>query len=283
MCKAFKLVGLQMRSWRSNPLTWLSFLLGLNFMFSPAIAYVRFAHALSQRVQIFEPFILAGSNKNTFMYIFLGVLMLLSDAPFVNDLSQNVLFRTSRRQWAGGYLFYIALCCLIYYTALLAFSILVACANGYTGNLWSYPMAQLAAGASVDSGLSFANLAFLQRFSPWQSALLTLFLQASYAFVFGAAMFILNMRFNRAVGTAIVLFLHAAGNNIILESYAANPFLSLMVHAMPAYHNVSGDTLSPYPALWMSCALWAALSGLAVWATLWRCKRFDFVTPNKNI
>lgn len=218
------------------------------------------------------------------MLIFLGVLLLLSDAPFVNDFSQSVLLRTSRMKWAAAYLLYIALCCFAYCLLLLVFSLLVAMPNAYADDVWSYPMMQLAAGrAGFVEGVSFFSVSFLQKFTPVQGGLITLAFQISYGFVLGAAMFFFNMVFHRVVGTVLALCAHVAGVIIYVEGIEVNPYLSLMIHAMPSAHNISGNPSLNVPTLRESMLLWAALALVLVLCTLLRCKRFDFMVPDRSM
>jgi hypothetical protein len=63
-----------------------------------SFGYLIYADSLKDAINVLEPFIIAGNNYNTAMFLVLGWLLVVSEAPFVNNNSLYLVYRTKKKQ-----------------------------------------------------------------------------------------------------------------------------------------------------------------------------------------
>ena len=63
-----------------------AFLLGVTLCIFPVVInYITFSRSTGYTIQIFEPYILVMSTSYQYVALILGLLLLISDAPFINN------------------------------------------------------------------------------------------------------------------------------------------------------------------------------------------------------
>lgn len=77
-------------------------------------------YANGRNVQIFEPVIIALSDPSYSIFIMLGLLLTLLDAPFINARTPYLVTRGSRKSWYSGTLFYMYTQIIVYYALIFA-------------------------------------------------------------------------------------------------------------------------------------------------------------------
>lgn len=284
--RVVRLSFLQGRALTGKPIFWMAILLSASFTLAPSLNMQRISMDCGYSMQLLEPYILCGSDYQVSMQFFLGLLLLLSDAPFIDDNIVFIGLRVSRKEWLAAQLLYIAGCCLLYHLSILLWTVIWSSQMMYIGNVWSRILIDISTSNKYYSEyhLSFANAQFLRIYSPFTGCLLTLLLQTSYGFILCSLMFLLNLRFRRSLGTMLALLTH--GVSFLLIRGGAGPFINLhfipFVHALAALHDLSGTQVN-VPSMQDSFLLWALLI-LAICAfSRLSARSLDYLAPGKNI
>lgn len=230
----------QFKGWAKSPRVYMAFLLGAALTVAPIQNYMNYAASLLAPVNIFEPFIILGSLREHMALLLLGLLLLLSDAPFVNQRTIYSMVRVSRKSWAVGMLLYIIVSATLYYLFILFFSMCYAAPHAYMGNYWSdslYTLSHLHATIShAEYGIYFPYPIVLQALNPVQSLMHTILLSVGYGTILAVIMFVLNLYKGRIVGTVAALGTHAIGYILISEALISIPKISLLANAILGYH-----------------------------------------------
>lgn len=278
------MISMQCSVWPRKPIFLLGLLLGVNFAFAPTFNFGRAALSIGASAQVFEPYILMASEAYICLPLTLGLLLMLSDAPFTSEHISCVGLRVTRVQWVAAQCLYVLISCVVYQAVILAFTLLLTAGNGYVGNVWSTALLRIAKDMNFGSryALSFSHPQFLARYAPHQALAISFALQTAYGFVLSMAMFFLNLMFHRGVGIAAALLLHQLGYIFIRDgAMFTNQFLSLMAHALAARHaHLPGGGM---PTLAQSAAVLAAASLALVFLSLLRANRVDFLVPGRNV
>ncbi|MEG0766197.1 MAG: hypothetical protein RR482_00635 [Clostridia bacterium] len=282
--KVARIVAMQVSVWPRKPIFILGILLGMNFAFAPTLNLGRAALSIGASPQVFEPYILMASASYICLPLTLGLVLMLSDAPFTSEQIAYIGLRATRTQWVVAQCLYVFISCLVYQAVILVFSILLIVGNGYAGNVWSSTLLGMANNVSFGPtySLSFSNVQFLMHYTPYQALAISFTLQTAYGFVLSMAMFSLNLLFHRGVGIATALALHELGYIFVRDgAMFSNQFLSLMAHALPAAHPYLPNALAP--TLAQSGIVFATLSFLLVLSCLLRAKRVDYLIPGQRV
>lgn len=238
-------------TWKVNFRVLAALLLGCGITLTNIGRYFSFAHAVGYSVQIFEPYILTGSNVMFFMGILLGCLLLLSDAPFVTPMSKYEIIRIGRKKWLMSQIVYIIIACIVYSIVILLFSVAVSTFAGdfFLSNHWSQTMVMLAErqpGFADNFRLSFKFPDYIRSTKPFTALLLTFLYNNLYMVVMGLCMFVFNLLINRNAGWVAAMALHIVGYII----YANAGFgivsvkYSLLCCAAPGFHYVAAYGIS---------------------------------------
>lgn len=242
MCKFRQVLSIctwQLRTWRRNPRVIIAFLIGIIAAFINTIKLSQFAADLGEPLHILEPFILNASNIYITTLSFLGLLLLLADAPFTEQSATYSITRAGRSAWTLGKILYIALACLLYTLVPAILTMLYILPNAFVGAVWSSPFYELSVnGAAVITyQIGYENPTVLQAFSPYGAALHSMALTVLYGLFTGLLLFLINLSGNRVVGFAVAASLHCFG--YMFMSMRFNRIFPYL-HSLLAAHNMTG-------------------------------------------
>ena len=140
-----------------TPRTYMGYLVGISMVLIIAGNYMGYANG--RNVQIFEPVIIALSDPSYSIFIMLGLLLTLLDAPFINARTPYLVTRGSRKSWYSGTLFYMYTQIVVYYTLIFAATVATGFSRMYLRNSWSVMAYRLATQRPMDAleiwGLDF--------------------------------------------------------------------------------------------------------------------------------
>lgn len=287
MRMVLRIFRMRLFDWPRRTVSWLGLMVGLNFALMPTAELIRAAERLNTPLQIAEAYVLAGSDFFACLLTIVGLVIMLSDAPFIDERIAFVGVRVSRRQWMTAHVLYVVAVCALYQLALFLFTAAVCAGRAYLGGIWSGAVWSLAQGkALAPAGLwnvRFRNTALLQAYTPYGLLGITFLLQTLYGAALTLWMFALNLHYRRGAGIAVALCVHQLGMIFLRSSPDyVNPWLSPMVHALSNWHNVFGK--SPrYPTLGASAAVLCALALAAVALCAARARRMDYAMPFRNV
>lgn len=285
--KALRLAGQQMGEWPRKPLFWLALALNLNFTLEPAVALIRASQLLGEPLQVLEPYLQMTSYIGTCFLWMIGLVIFLSDAPFLDERATYVGLRMGRGEWLLAQLLYVAAACLLYALVRLAFALALTIPYAYSGNLWSstlWAIANNEGGIAYQLQIFFPNKYMMTLYTPYAFLGLSLGLQSLYCLTIGMMVFALNLVFRKGVGIAVALCVHNLGYFIAFDgSVFANQRWSLLVHSLGCFHDINQLLIQRFPAFWESFALFLGLiGGLAALCAV-RASKIDFSVPYRNL
>ncbi|MCD7769462.1 MAG: hypothetical protein LUH36_05015 [Oscillospiraceae bacterium] len=272
MREVLTVVAHKLQSWQTDLRVIAAFLLGIALCIGPVSRYMAFANVLGSSVQIFEPFIYMGSTVSMFTQIWLGVQLMMSDAPFLRERSPYEILRIGKKRWISASILYVIAGCLLYMLAMLLVAMLLALAAGSVdySNRWSDAMVTLAEKqpdfAVVTYSLKFAYPEFISAVRPWGALLQTLLYNGLYLIVISLCIFAVNLWSGLSLGWLAAAAVHIVGYVIYANGAMFFPQkLSLLSCAIPAYHYAEGYGITSLYA--------AGVLGGAVLALIWLSKR----------
>lgn len=205
----------------SSVRVWIGYLIGITIALRGAYSYSGFA---GERVfQLFEPFISNFTSIGSVTFMLIGFVIIISDAPFINNRSTLALYRTSRGQWFWGMSIYIFVHAIFYYIFSFLASCLWVLRSAYTENIWSSMMKQLVKSPPEEAIYKWRIVppdeSIILRYSPNQAMLHTVLLALFYCIIIAIVIFLFNSAFNRAVGTAIAAAIHIIGFIMAFDNF----------------------------------------------------------------
>lgn len=276
----FRMLRFQMHDARRKPLTWLGLLLGMSFVLVFTLDIVRTANDAGELINVLEPTIIMGSSAWNTLFLLLGVLLVLSDSPFLSDYTPAIVMRLSRKKWFLLQIMYIMAVCILYYFILSLFSVLLCLSIGFIENAWSHFLYSITTGDYAYRGyaIEFSNLRFMKEYNPMVAYVMTLLSQSIYAITLELIIFLLNTYTRRGYGICIAAFLHVLGYVIFLEGLVGFKKMSLMLHALPALHAQQFyHGIGFAPTLFESAIVFVIINATLVISLMIMSKRFDFI------
>jgi len=201
-----RVCGNNFLKWRANARVLVTFLLAAIFLYSATDGLRAIAVESDMAVTPWAfPFL--SANDAMHQLLFLLAVFLFCDAPFFDEQYPYVCARCGRRVWARGQVLYIFSGAAVYTAALYGFSLLVFGPYLSFSAQWGKLLRTLANAAetlgNTDTGLATGDVAgrILSYYTPLQATGLTLLLTWLGCAFLGLLMFLLNLRFHRAVGS----------------------------------------------------------------------------------
>ncbi len=156
------------------------------------------------------PFLL--DEGSAVMMLFLGVVLLFCDAPFIEDEQPYIMLRSGRRIWFIGQMLYIVVASVLYLIVLYFISVLVLLPHIEWSAEWGKLLSTFSqTSAAGQNGISipFARV-ITARFDPIPAVLRCVVNGSLVATVLGMLMFFVNLNISRTAGgicgTALVLW-----------------------------------------------------------------------------
>lgn len=200
---------------------WLGYLVGIVIVLKQSAEYLAYAKSMGEAVNVLDAFIIAGNNYNTVMFFVLGWLLVISEAPFVNNNSFYLIYRTKKKSWNQAMLLYIILQAIIYYGLLAVSTIIFSCRNGFMANIWSKPIVELTEGASnlLQYDVYFPYQSFIKETSVFGGFSQTWILLFAYGLVMGLFLYTFSLLANQIAGAVAVFAFHFLNYEIMKEGY----------------------------------------------------------------
>lgn len=243
MSRLFSISLAEMKEWVFSPRAILGILVGCVLYIQPTIRYVDLVSALGEKGNVVEPFIIFASSPQLFTFSLLGLLLLLSNAPFLNEQTPYLIIRASKMTWIKAQILYIMLSAVLYYLILFVATALVALRSGRFDNQWSKPFLLLSRQAPQylvsKYQLSFSFPEFASRYSPIGAAFSALAYNSLYAMILAMCLLTFNLWGKGQWGWVMCVIAHISGYLVMMNGpMVFSPKLSLMMYAMPALHHL---------------------------------------------
>ncbi len=255
----------------------MGYLLGYAIMGYWMSGFLRYAADAGEPINILETFCVVEQHYVNMLFLVLGWLLVVADAPFMKGNIYLLLYRCGRKRWNMGMLFYILMQAFLYTAAMAVFTIIISSFFGFAGNMWSSPLYSLALDATNSIGvrynITFPWLAMMKTMSvPQAFAVTFLFLYLYLAFM-GALLYAAALLFSGIAGMVAVMGVHLTGYLRMMDGYTET---SLLARAVPG--NFIDGTLS----YWQSAVLFLGLIAVLMVLSSVLVKKMEF-QPGKEI
>lgn len=249
----------------------MGFILGLALFGYWLNNFVRYALDTGKPVNILEAFIVVEHHQKTLLFLVLGWLLIISDAPFIKRNTYLMLCRSSRKTWDIAMLQYIIIQAFLYVTGIAVVSVVVSTFLGYSGNMWSSPVYNLAMDTANHLGVKY-NITFpwaniMEVMSVPQAFMITFVFLFIYLVLIGSLLYVCNLLLKEIYGILIVFGIQISGYLLQQEGFTQ---LSIMAKAIPGYC-VDGNG-----GQWKVIVMFGTIILILVLITLWLIGRVDF-------
>lgn len=249
----------------------MGYFLGFAIMGYFASVFLRYVADTGEPINILETFCVVEQHYLNMLFLILGWLLVMADAPFLKGNLYLLLYRCGRRRWNMGMLFYILIQAFLYAGAMAVFTIIISSFFGFAGNMWSSPVYSLALDVGnhigVKYNITFPWLVMMKTMTvPQAFAVTFLFLYLYLAFV-GVLLYAAALLFSGIAGIVAAIGVHLGGYLRMMDGHTAS---SLLARAVPG--NFIDGTLS----FWQSAALFLTLITVLIILSSVFVKRVEF-------
>lgn len=213
---------------------WMGYFLGLEIIMKQSFGYLVYADRSKEAINVLEAFVIAGNNYNTAMFLVLGWLLVISEAPFVNNNSLYLIYRTNKKKWNIAMILYIFFQAVIYYGIIAGCTVLFSVSRGFFGNIWSNPLISLTKNSDKITGFNvcFPYGSFIKEVSVFQAFLYTWLLCFLYGLILGLFLYIFNLFSNQIAGAVSTFLFHFMGYEIMKEGFMVIIKFSLLARSI---------------------------------------------------
>ena len=198
--------------------------------------FLQYALDIGEPVNILEAFIVVEHHHKSILFLIVGWLLILSDAPFIKRNTYLSLCRSSRKKWDAAMLQYIMIQAFLYVVIIAVVSVAVSSLCGFWGNMWSSPVYNLAMDIGNHLGVKY-NISFpwgnvMQAMTVPQAFMITFVFLFLYLALIGFLLYVCNLLLKEIYGILLVFGIQISGYLLQQEGVT---YLSLMAKAIPGY------------------------------------------------
>lgn len=244
----------------------MGYILGLAALVGGLNAFLRYVDASGEAVNALEAFIVAEHTDSIFQCLILGYLLIIASAPFIKADTYLVLYRSSRRGWNAGALFYILLQSFLYVFLLAVVCVAVSFPVGFFGESWSDPVHTL---TLDESGMlarrfrvAFRCAGMMKNMTVPRAFGITFLYLCAYLAMLGVIYYLCNLAFKGFWGLIAVATVHL-GSYFLPCQPIPRPY--------PGYYADGGIRL------WMPMCGYLALALIFAVISFWAVKRVDML------
>lgn len=242
------LCGYQFRIEMRSKRVWLGYLTGMMMVLNHAFGYLKYTKEAGTAIHILEPFIIAGNSGAAVMFIVLGWLLIISDAPFFNNNAMYLLYRTERKTWNTAKELYLVLQGICYYGFLAFSSVFFSCSNGYSENVWSQTFVALTKNLDMLASYRtfFPYAGFIHTVSVWKGFWCTWSLCLLYGLTLAMFLYVFNLFSNHIVGITAAFLFHFLGYEMMQEGFGVVIKYSMLARSI-AVRQIGMDSGVKFP------------------------------------
>lgn len=219
------LLGQQFLESLSSPKVICGYLLGSLMSVITTLQYLRYTG--NRNISFCEPTILIMINPVNRFVIFIGLILVLSNPPFITKRSVMMFYRITRKVWGISTLLYIIAHTFLYYGVSIIIPMLLAIKNSYTANVWSRAMVRLVSVEKVSGiseyGLSIPDFTMIEHISPGKAIFFLYFANCFCGILLLLLAYLVSIRKNAIWGNMIVLMIQFVGLSVCREYMGVIP------------------------------------------------------------
>ncbi len=272
------IAGLNFRKWKSDCRVWVAFLLVLILIHSTTkqLGDITAQTGVKCSPWIFPFLYMSYYNK---MLFFFPLILIFSNAPFVDTNQFYVLYRSGRRKWCIGQLLYIIGTSILYFAFVMLFSIVLNLGRIEFTAEWGKMLTTLAKtnlGQRYRLGFQ-SQLTVITYFTPASAMWFTFLHSVISGAILGFVIFLFNMKV-RGGGTLLASLL------LVLSAQAAK-WTKLLKFSPISWSTMNTIHLKPkdgLPAYGYVVAVYAGLAVVLLTLLLWTVRSYNFDREIKN-
>ncbi len=249
----------------------MGFILGMALFGYWLNLFLQYALDIGEPVNILEAFIVVEHHHKSILFLIVGWLLIISDAPFIKRNTYLSLCRSSRKKWNVAMLQYIIIQAFLYVASIAIVSVAASFLCGFWGNIWSSPVYNLAMDnrnhLGVKYNISFPWVNVMQAMTVPQAFMITFVFLFLYLILIGFLLYVCNLLLKEIYGILIVFGIQISGYLLQQEGVT---YLSLMAKAIPGYA-IDGNG-----GQWEVVLLFWAIILILVLISLWLIGWVDF-------
>lgn len=242
--KVSSLLRIKLRQQMGNPRALMGYLLGCVQAVVIAMRYIGFSAGWS--IGVFEPYTILMNYWADMALLLLGFYLVISDAPFVDCLSQTMLLRADQRKnWTRAMMGYIFLNCALYWAAVLLASMLPCLfTQRQEGNVWSETMRILVEiqpqNAISKWGLNLFSGSLTKEWNPYGAVFAMYALAVLHGVDMALVIYALNLKTGKPAGSLAALAILFFGAIVIYNSDMLPVRISPLANGMLCFHGKNG-------------------------------------------
>lgn len=212
MLSCMKVALWHLKSWKGSARTIVVLILAIVMTVYQSMEYIGYAKELGEIINCFETYILVINNHVYSTVMFVLVLVLFADAPFMDNNSLYVVSRIGRYRWCIGKILYIIIATVVFNLVCMITTVIVSIPHSYPGDIWSRTFIGVLDGDAVTKGYQamFDNREVVYIFNPLKIALISMGLKILLNILMGMLLFVLNIVNGKVLGYAVVSILYFA-------------------------------------------------------------------------
>lgn len=109
----------------------MGFILGIALFGYWLNLFLQYALDIGEPVNVLEAFIVVEHHHKSILFLVVGWLLIISDAPFIKKNTYLSLCRSSRKKWDAAILQYIMIQAFLYVASITAVSVTVSALLGF--------------------------------------------------------------------------------------------------------------------------------------------------------
>ena len=249
----------------------MGFILGMALFGYWLNLFLQYALDIGEPVNILEAFIVVEHHHKSILFLIVGWLLIISDAPFIKRNTYLSLCRSSRKKWNVAMLQYIIIQAFLYVASIAIVSVAASFLCGFWGNIWSSPVYNLAMDnrnhLGVKYNISFPWVNVMQAMTVPQAFMITFVFLFLYLILIGFLLYVCNLLLKEIYGILIVFGIQIS--EYLLQQEGVT-YLSLMAKAIPGYA-IDGNG-----GQWKVIVLFCVIILILALISLWLIGRVDF-------
>ncbi len=249
----------------------MGYLLGLAMTAFFADNFLEYAFELGEPVNILEAFCVVENSCVNLLFLSLGWIFVIADAPFVKNSTYLLLYRCGRKRWNAGMLLYLFGQAFFYTACLAAFTVVFSSPQGFVGDVWSSPAYFLATDLGKNIAgkhfVSFSQAMLMKSMTVPQAFALSFLFMFLYLAFLGGLLYVCNLLRPGILGALATLFVHMLG---YFQRMEGKGHFSLLAQAVP------GNRMDGSLRYWNSAALFLGLIAAEVFLSVIFVNKADF-------
>ncbi|MBQ3068311.1 MAG: hypothetical protein IJC97_04695 [Oscillospiraceae bacterium] len=237
----FKVCFLQIRSMFFSYRFYIAIIIGVIIQCINNTPLYEFSVTMKEPLNFLEGFIYFSADKYSISAAFLGIILAVSEIPFLSNIESYVMTRITVKKWSYGKILYIFLSCIFYYFMILIGSAIFLSSNSFISNSWSKLFYKISSEGNILSYNLYFPYKYVLRISPLIAAFCSFILNVLYAFTMCLLLFMLCLLFRRKSAYITTMMLHIISYMILILFKSPIYYkASLLGQSMIVYHSIDG-------------------------------------------